>query len=151
MTTAATQPTGLLARPDAPEPPDPEAFVAIVLAVYEKHGLRPTYGTYWSFFRPCVVCPLTALAIEEGVIERYDMEFIMSASRLHRDMTRNRVILWASGRFGRWWVSGFLRGMDGHERTWMAERRADLEGGYRTGQMLRERLFPKEDERAEEA
>ena len=100
-------------------------------AAYES-DLWPMRG---AFLVGCFACPLTALAIRRGVVDRND-------SRLELNDEENPVFLWACDEFGAVWVHGFMNGFDDEDR---AESDSDYSAGYELGSLALEQLLPRDE------
>ena len=106
------------------------ALLREIHAAYERE-FWPMRGT---FLLGLLACPLTALAIHRGVVDKSD-------PRLELDDTSNPAFIWACGEFGEDWVMGFMDGFDEHgknnvEPAYLA--------GHEFGELALEQLFPRE-------
>lgn len=105
-----------------------KALIHEMQEAYRSHKLRPIPGT---FLLDDFACPLTALAISRGVVDKYD-------PRLALDEDENPVFVWACDTFGTVWVQGFLNGFDDEDK---ANDAPAYLVGFQFGELAREQLF----------
>jgi len=83
-----------------------------IRAAYRVHHLRPIQGLFYIRRNSDdYACPLTALAIDRGILNgvKPGFEFIGGAI----DAGSIIVVDWAMNTFGQMWVTGFFDGFDG--------------------------------------
>jgi hypothetical protein len=84
-----------------------DALLDEIRLAYQAHNLRPLRETFFYHGKRLdYACPLTALAIHRGAVDRAD-------PGLELDQATNPVFDWACKEFGLGWVWGFLDGFDG--------------------------------------
>ena len=99
-----------------------------IQAAYRSHKLRPIPGT---FHLDAFACPLTALAISRGIVDKNDPD-------LGLDQEKNPVFAWACDEFGAAWVRGFLNSFDEEEK---ASNHTTYLAGYECGELVFRQLF----------
>jgi hypothetical protein len=77
------------------------------------------------------VCPLTAIAISRGVVDKND-------PRLELQENDNPVPAWACDEFGEIWFFGFVNGFDETEKT---NDESEYLAGYELGVLARGQVF----------
>jgi hypothetical protein len=83
------------------------ALLDEIRLAYQAHNLRPFRDSFFHHGTRCdYACPLTALAIHRGAVDRAD-------PGLELDGADNPAFDWACREFGLGWAGGFLDGFDG--------------------------------------
>ena len=104
-----------------------------IKAAYRVHRLRPIRGFFFQARkRYALACPLVALAIYRGVVDRNDPE-------IAKDAADNRAVEWGAQTFGEEWSWGFVDGFDRH--TEKIDDPDYLEG-YNFGAALAQEILP---------
>jgi hypothetical protein len=84
-----------------------DALLDEIRLAYQAHNLRPFRDSFFHHGKRLdYACPLTALALHRGAVDRAD-------PALELDQTTNPVFDWACREFSLGWVWGFLDGFDG--------------------------------------
>jgi hypothetical protein len=105
-----------------------KALIHEMQEAYRSHKLRPIPGT---FLLDDFACPLTALAISRGVVDKNDPD-------LGLDQEKNPVFAWASDEFGAAWVHGFVNAFDDEDKT---SDDPEYVAGYTLGELARGQAF----------
>jgi hypothetical protein len=109
------------------------AILDEIKTAYKALRLRPICRRFFVHGkRYDSACPMVALAIHRGAVDRND-------PAIAKDAADNPAVEWAAQTFGEEWSWGFVDGFD-----WQTERTADpayLEG-HRLGALLAQEILP---------
>jgi hypothetical protein len=110
-----------------------QALLDEIRLAFRAHNLRPFRETFFYHgTRFNYACPLTALAIHRGVVNKAD-------PGLELDQATNPAFAWACREFGREWVGGFLDGID---RRQPALDDPAYRAGHVSGAAVARQVFP---------
>jgi hypothetical protein len=109
------------------------ALLEEIKAAYKAHRLRPIRRCFFlRGKRYDSACPVVALAIHRGVVDRHD-------PAIAKDAADNPAVEWAAQTFGEEWSWGFVDGFD--RQTERIDDPAYREG-YDLGAALAQEILP---------